>query len=266
MPREVETRVGLIGYGAIAREVAMRVAENARVSVVGALVLPHECDQDAPFPMVDQLPALLQANPHLIVECAGHHAVKAYAEKILDHGVDLMIISIGALADPDLYQKVRNSAANSSAQVVLPAGALAGLDGLGAAARAGLDWVRITSRKPPLSWSGAPGVEGIDLAAITEETVIFSGTAREAALAFPKNANVAATTALGGIGFEKTDVCLVADPKAERNSHVLEFEGKPGLYRIETAGLPSEDNPKTSMLTAYNILRSIENRSESIVI
>ena len=266
MARESETRVGLIGYGAIAREVAKRVTENPRVTIVGALVLPHECDQEAPFPLVDALPALLSEKPNLIVECAGHAAVQAYAGPVLAEGLDLMIISIGALADGDLFNLVTNAAAQSSAQVILPAGALAGLDGLGAAARAGLDWVRITSRKPPLSWSGAPGVEGVDLAAITEETVIFSGTAGEAALAFPKNANVAATTALGGLGFDKTEVNLIADPAAERNTHVLEFEGTPGYYRVETAGLASADNPKTSMLTAYNILRSIENRSEAIVV
>ncbi len=266
MAREAETRVGLIGYGAIAREVAARVAINDHVTIVGALVLPHECDQDAPFPLVDNISSLLQEKPTLIVECAGHEAVKSYAEPVLAHNLDLMIISIGALADPELYAEITEASARSSAQVILPAGALAGLDGLGAAARAGLEWVRITSSKPPLAWSGAPGVEGVDLAGIHEETVIFSGTAREAALAFPKNANVAATAALGGVGFEKTQVQLIADPKAERNTHVLEFEGVPGLYRVETAGLPSLDNPKTSMLTAYNILRSIENRSEAIVI
>ena len=94
----------------------------------------------------------------------------------------------------------------------------------------------------------------------------FCGSAREAARLFPKNANVAATVALAGTGFEETKVELIADPAAERISHLLEFEGRPGRFRVETQGLPSRDNPKTSMLTAYNIYRAIQNLDASIVI
>ena len=266
MAREALTRLVLIGHGAIAKELARRIEANSKIEIVGALVLPHELDEPSGHPLVSTLEDALAYEPTLVVECAGHQAVQEYAGPILKKGLDLMIISIGALSDAALYTQVCDLAGGSDAQIILPAGALAGIDGLGAAARAGLDWVRITSRKPPLSWSGAPGVEGIDLSAIAEAETIFSGTAREAAQMFPKNANVAATAALAGIGFEKTQVQLIADPEVTRNTHVLEFEGKPGRYTIETAGLASEDNPKTSMLTAYNILRSIENRSDAIVV
>ena len=177
-----------------------------------------------------------------------------------------MIISIGALSDSALMEHVKSEVSKSSAQVHLPAGALLGIDGLAASKLAGLDWVRLTSRKPPMSWSGAPGVEHIDLASITSAEVIFSGSARDAARLFPKNANVAATVALAGLGFDNTEVKLIADPGVERNSHLLEFEGRPGRYRVETQGLASPDNPKTSLLTAYNILRSIENIDAPIVI
>jgi len=202
----------------------------------------------------------------LVVECAGHAAVKDYAAAILRSGADLMVVSVGALSDEALCNLVRDEAAQSRAQVHLPAGALLGIDGLSAAKWAGLDWVRLTSRKSPLAWSGAPGVEHIDLNAVLTEEVISCGSAREAAGLSPKNANVAATVALAGIGFEETTVELIADPPAERISHLLEFEGRPGRFQVETQGLPSPDNPKTSMLTAYNIYRSIQNLDASIVI
>ena len=266
MPREQKTELALIGYGAIGKEIERRLQDRPNITILGALVLPDEAAQSAPFPLVTDIQDLLSLRPSLVVECASHSAVQAFAGPILEAECDLMIISIGALADQALFDSIRGLSWTAKSQVILPAGALAGVDGLSAAARAGLDWVRITSRKPPMAWSGAPGVETIDLGSIDGERTIFSGTAREAALLFPKNANVAATVALAGVGFEETEVRLVADPAAERNTHLLEFEGRPGLYTIETAGLPSEDNPKTSMLTAYNIMRSIETRGAAIVV
>ncbi len=264
--RSQSLRLALIGYGAIAGEIIRNVELNPALTICGALVLPRETERASPFPLTTQFRDLVAWRPDIIVECASHEAVAAYVPQALTAGIDVMIISIGALADETLLSAVRGAARASTAQVFLPSGAILGLDGLGAAGRAGLDWVRLTSRKPPLSWAGAPGVAGVDLGAIQSETVIFSGTAREAARLFPKNANVAATTALAGLGFDKTEVRLIADPHTERNSHVLEFEGRAGRFRVETAGLPSPDNPKTSMLTAYNILRIIEQKVSPIVL
>ena len=266
MTREARKKLAFIGNGAIAREIVRQLELNDTHAVAGALVLPEELDDPSPHPLFATIEELLELNASLIVECAGHSAVKDYAAPILRSGADLMIISIGALSDPSLYNLVKEEAEKSTSQVFLPAGALLGIDGLSAARLAGLDWVRLTSRKPPMSWSGAPGVAHLDLGSISSETVIFSGTARDAALQFPKNANVAATVALAGLGFEQTKVELIADPAAKVNSHVLEFEGRPGRYRIEAAGLASPDNPKTSMLTAYNIFRAIMNLDAAIVL
>ena len=166
-----------------------------------------------------------------------------------------MIVSVGALSDEALCNLVRDEAAQSRAQVHLPAGALLGIDGLSAAKWAGLDWVRLTSRKSPLAWSGAPGVEHYRPQCRSHRGSYFLRLCTRGRRPFPspKNANVAATVALAGIGFEETTVELIADPAAERISHLLEFEGRPGRFQVETQGLPSPDNPKTSMLTAYNI-------------
>ena len=266
MSRDKHIRLGLIGYGAIAHEIAQKVSDIGSIEIVGALVLPEDQSKTAAFPLVTTWRELSAFNPNLVAECASHDAVDSHAEAILAANIDLMIVSIGALADQALEQKIRRAAEKSGGQVILPAGAMIGIDGLAAARRVGLDQVVLTSSKPPLAWSGAPGSKKINLQEIDQETVIFSGTARQAARQFPKNANVAATIALAGIGFDRTQVTLIADPKAQGNRHVLEFSGAAGSYLVQTDGVVSPDNPKTSMLTAYSILRAIENRTSAIII
>src|SRR5205085_2233894 len=125
----------------------------------------------------------------------GHGAVKAYAAKVLNDGFDLILVSTGSLADAALWDEVSAAAKRSTGQLKLPAGALPGVDALSAGKLAGLDKVTLKSSKPPHAWTGTPAEKSHDLAAITVPTVIFTGNAREAALAFPKNANVAATAA-----------------------------------------------------------------------
>lgn len=259
-------RIGLIGLGAIAGDIVLYLKDNPKVEITGALVLPEDLKREARFPLTTDFDAFMSGDPELVVECAGHGAVKAFGTRVLEAGKDLMIVSIGALSDEPLYQSLVDAAKRAPGQLILPAGALIGVDGLAAARSAGLENVTIRSVKPPLSWSGAEGVEGIDLAAITDRTVIFSGSARDAARLFPKNANVAATTALAGIGFEKTNVELVADPTTSQNTHTLVFEGRPGRYELVIAGNPSPNNPKTSQLTALSIVRLIENRVADVVV
>ncbi len=266
MSRDKHIRLGLIGYGAIAHEIAQKISDIASIEIVGALVLPEDQSKAASFPLVTTWDELSAFNPTFIAECAGHKAVNDHAEAILAANMDLMIISIGALADEALERRIRSAAEKSSGQVILPPGAMIGIDGLAAARLVGLDDVLLTSTKPPLAWAGAPGSKAINLQEIDRETVIFSGTARQAAQQFPKNANVAATIALAGIGFDRTQVTLIADPKAQGNRHVLEFSGAAGSYLVQTDGVVSPDNPKTSMLTAYSILRAIVMRNAALVI
>jgi aspartate dehydrogenase len=192
--------------------------------------------------------------------------VKAYGAKVLDAGLDLIVVSTGSLADADLWRDMQAAAKRSTAQLKLVAGALPGVDALAAGRLAGLTKVTLRSSKPPKAWSGTPAEKSHDLAAITTPTVIFSGNAREAALAFPKNANVAATAALAGFGFEATSVELVADPRVTQNVHHLEAEGAFGKLILEINANPSPDNPKTSHMAALSIMRVLDNEVAGIVI
>jgi aspartate dehydrogenase len=260
-------KIGLIGNGAIARLVAKFCAERPeRFKIVGALGLPVDKISVGDHPVVQTWPELQALDPELVVECAGHSAVAAYAATVLDAGLDLVLVSTGSLADAALWEKVQTAAKRSTAQLKLPAGALPGVDSLAAGRLAGLTKVTLRSSKPPRSWSGTPAETTHDLAKITIPTVIFSGNAREAALAFPKNANVAATAALAGMGFEATTVTLVADPGVTQNVHHLEAEGAFGKLVLEINANPSPDNPKTSHMAALSIMRVLDNEATAIVI
>jgi aspartate dehydrogenase len=260
-------KIALIGNGAIAKLVAQFCAARlSQYTVVGALGLPSDVTSVGAHPIVQTLPQLLAMSPDLVVECAGHGAVKAYGASVLRADINLVVVSTGSLADQTLWDELSAAAHASKAQLKLPAGALPGVDALAAGKLAGIDRVELKSSKPPKAWSGTPAEKTHDLAAIVEPTVIFSGTAREAALAFPKNANVAATAALAGIGFERTRVSLIADPGVTQNVHRLEADGAFGSLRLEIKANPSPDNPKTSHMAALSIMRVLEHEAAAIVI
>lgn len=233
---------------------------------MGALGLASDTVSVGVHPLVHTVDALLALKPDLVVECAGHGAVRAVCGPVLAAGIDLVLVSTGSLADPALLKELNDAAASSTAQVKLVAGALPGVDALGSAKLAGLDRVTLTSSKPPKAWKGTPAEAAHNLDAITERTVIYSGNARDAALTFPKNANVAATAALAGVGFEDTRVMLVADPAVTQNVHCLEAAGAFGHMRLEIHANPSPDNPKTSHMAALSIMRVLENEAAAIVI
>ena len=259
--------IGLIGNGAIARVVTRHCENNSgRLKIAGALVLPEDGDSVGNHPTFVELDAFLNLELDLVVECASQNAVLSHGPEVLGAGIDLMVISVGAFADPALADGLANAVQASGARVIIPAGALAGLDAIAAASSDALDSVTLLTRKPPSAWAGAPGVADLDLAAVQDAMVIFSGSARAAAQAFPKNANVAAALALAGIGMDATQVTLVADPEATRNSHHVEAHGAFGRLTVEVEAEPSPDNPKTSHLAALSIIRMLDRLTDPMVI
>ncbi len=178
-------KIALIGYGAIARIAMEKLREHdpeGRVKIVGLLVRPgREAETRAAVPpetkVVSSIGELLRLTPNLVAECAGQGAVAEYGEAVLRAGIDFMVISTGALADPGTLQRLTQAAATTGTHILMPAGAIAGIDGLAAHRIGGLTSVRYTSTKPPLAWRGTPAEEKFDLAAIAERTVLFTGPA-----------------------------------------------------------------------------------------
>jgi aspartate dehydrogenase len=137
---------------------------------------------------------------------------------------------------------------------------------LGAARFAGLAEVIYTSNKAPRAWKGTPAEGMVNLDALTESTVFFTGNAREAALAFPQNANVAAAVALAGLGFENTRVQLCANPQATGNRHRIQAHGAFGEIDVSILGKTLPENPKTSVLAPYSLVRSLANLAGTVVV
>jgi aspartate dehydrogenase len=260
----------LIGHGAMAGEVLRRLRQDDGARIAAVLIRPQSADRvRSALPseiVVVTSVSELQAQPDLAVECAGHQAVAEHGEATLRRGIDLVVSSVGALAERALYQRLAQAAGAGKAKLMLPAGAVAGIDALGAARVAGLTRVRYTSRKPPRSWKNTPAENITDLDRVTSPVTLFTGPADEAARLYPQNANVAATIALAGAGFDRTEVTLVADPSATGNIHRIEAAGEFGEFDIEMRGKPLATNPKTSMLAALSVVRAIRNRPASIVI
>ena len=261
-------RALLIGYGAIGRLVSARLQGDPSIRVTHVLerasrrsALQRELgDSLSVIENVNELNEL----PHCALECAGHGAVDDFVVPLLERGVDVAVVSVGALARDGLAERLEAAALRGQSQVTLVAGAIGGVDAIASASIAGVDEVIYTGRKPPLGWRGTPAENLIDLASVAAPVVIFEGTAREAARLYPKNANVAATVALAGIGLDRTRVQLVADPGVDRNCHRITVKGACGEMELTMSGVPLPDNPKTSSLAAFSALRALRNFAQGV--
>lgn len=260
--------VGLIGYGAIGRAVARGVArEQAGPARVVAVLVRHPerlIERPDGAVVTADFEQFLDAPTALVVECAGQESVRAYGERVLAAGKDLLLISVGALGDDALCGRLREAAMRAGRRVLLPSGAMGGLDMLAAAALGSMDEVVLTTRKPVSSLADAPGAVGQDVGT-TRATCLFDGTAREAVRLFPQNVNVAAALSLAGIGFDRTRVRIFADPAVERNLHEIVARGDFGEYRMRIENIPSE-NPKTGRVTALSILNAIRRLRAPLVV
>ncbi|MDG2034968.1 MAG: aspartate dehydrogenase [Rhodospirillales bacterium] len=258
----------MIGFGAIGLEVARRLTGDSAARLHQIMVRPgrEESVRDQVNGAIQVISSLedIDPLPDFVLECASHEAVTEYGPYFLEKGIDFGVVSIGAFSNPDVYDRLAASSRSGGAQLCILPGAVGGMDALSAARAEGLDDVTYISRKPPLSWKGTRAEELCDLESITEAAVIYEGTAREAAKLFPKNANVAATIALAGLGFDKTNVTLIADPDAKGNIHHIEARGAFGEMSVRIVGKPLPDNPKTSALTALSAIRAVENRARHV--
>jgi aspartate dehydrogenase len=268
--------LGLIGYGNIAETLLGFLAEPGAPEVTRVTLLVRAgraeavraalAGHPAAIAVVEDAAALIAAAPDLVVEAAGHSGVAEHVPACLEAGFDVVVVSVGALADDALAARLDAAARKGGARVILPAGAVGGIDLVSALSAAGDLQLTYRGTKPPAAWAGTPAEAALDLAALTEATTFFTGSAREAAARYPRNANVAATLALAGPGLDATRVELVADPAAPGNLHGYELASPAARVRVEIENLPSTGNVKTSVSTIYSVLREIRNRIGPMVI
>jgi len=193
----------------------------------------------------------------IVIECAPAALLREIAEPALAHSRTVIVLSCGALLDNlDLV----DLAGRSGGRIIVPTGALLGLDAVIAAAEGNISSVTMITRKPPRGLLGAPYLEanGIEVTGLTAPKRVFSGTARAAARGFPANVNVAAALALAGIGPDRTSVEIWADPTVTRNIHRIEVEAEAARLSMQIENVPSAENPRTGRLTALSVIAALK--------
>lgn len=257
--------VTLIGWGAIARSIFERMAKFPGIRITHIVVRDSKvADTQAQLGNAALAVAAVPTDAQLVLECAGHSALTQHVLPALQRGVTCGVLSVGALSEVGLPERLEAAAKQGGAQVHLLAGAIGGIDAIAAARTAGLTQVTYTGRKPPLGWRGSPAEDVVNLETLKEPAVILDSSAREAARLYPKNANVAATISLAGLGLDATRVRLIADPGVTENIHEVHVQGSFGEMQLTMRGKPLPDNPKTSALTVLSAVRFLQNQTAPI--
>jgi aspartate dehydrogenase len=254
--READLRVGIAGYGAIGQSLAASLQAGIEGLALAAIASRDAARVRALLPPGVEVPIVpvpeLRDHADVIIECAPAAALPSIAVPALEKGRTLVVLSCGALLDNEHLVEL---ARDKGGRILVPTGALLGLDAVLAAAEGKIFTVTMTTRKPPGSLAGAPFLvsRGIDVAAITEPTLIFEGSAREAARGFPANVNVAVALSLAGIGPERTRIAIWADPTIRRNTHLIEVDSDAASFSMKIEGVPSA-NPRTGKMTAQSVV------------
>ncbi|MFB9968814.1 aspartate dehydrogenase [Pseudoroseomonas cervicalis] len=257
-------RVAIAGYGAVGHRVAQALDDGLpgyELTAIAARDKPRAARDVAglryPVPVVDI--AELEGLADLVVEAAPAALLAEIASPFLAAGKRAVVLSAGALLEQEALVEL---ARQHGGQIIVPSGALLGLDAVAAAAQGEIHSVRLVTAKPVKGLLGAPYLErnGIDLTGIAGATRIFQGSARQAALGFPANVNVAAALSLAGIGPDRTMVEIWADPALTRNTHSISVEADSARFSMSIEGVPS-DNPKTGRITALSVIACLRKLS-----
>ena len=259
-----EIRVGIAGLGAIGRALAKGLNEGVPGLTLACAAAGDRAKAQAwldaqgiqcPLVALEDFPK----HADIAIECAPSSALERICRPMLEAGKQVMVLSAGALLPrPDLLDLAKTHGGT----ILVPTGALLGLDAVAAAAEGNIHSVRMITRKPPGGLKGAPHLEknGISVEGLTEAKRVFSGSAREAAAGFPANVNVVAALSLAGIGPDRTVIEIWADPSVTRNCHTIEVEADSARFSLSIENIPSE-NPKTGKIVALSVLAALRKLS-----
>lgn len=260
-------RLAILGGGTIAR-LCLEHIRRGDLGEIEVVAIAGRSPASRGKPLAEEygvhfvcdLPGVLACRPDVVIEAASHEAVRDYGVALLDNGVGVIVLSGGALCDDVLRESLEAAAQRTRAMLYVPSGGIGGLDALKAARVAGVQSVRITVTKPPVAWKNIAYVEelGIDLATLTAAHTLYEGPARGGVPLFPANVNIAAVLSLAGVGFDETQLKVVADPGVTRNTHHIEVRAHTGDFSIRLENVPAPENPKTAWLACYSALAALK--------
>jgi aspartate dehydrogenase len=260
-------KIGIVGCGTIGSGIARAIEAGTIPATLAGLHNRTQPRAEAlarsmsPSPPILELSQLIHVSD-LVVEAATRESLEGIVPACVREGKDVFVISIGGLLDhPEWFRESERQGCT----ILMPSGAIAGLDGVRGATVGRIDSVVMTTRKPPRGLAGAPYVleHKIDLGALTEDTLIFEGTAREACRGFPSNVNVSAALSLAGVGPDKTRVRIIAVPGGTFNQHRIEVKGEFGRLAVEIENVPSATNPRTGLLSIYSSIATLADYARS---
>jgi aspartate dehydrogenase len=260
-----KTKVGIAGLGAIGMPIARKLANGAIPDMELAAVASRDGAKARAQLEAERIGVPVVALAELaelsdiVIECAPAAALRDIAKPVLAAGKKLLVVSVGALlSHPDLIALAKEN----GAQIVVPSGALLGLDAVAAAAEGRIHSVRMVTRKPPGGLSGAPYLVAnkIDVDGLSAPLRVFEGSARDAAKGFPANVNVAVALSLAGIGPDETRIEIWADPGVARNTHSIRVDSDAARFEMTIENIPSE-NPKTGRITPQSVIATLRKMS-----
>jgi aspartate dehydrogenase len=262
-----EMRVAVVGLGAIGRRVVEALDRGLDGLVLTAVSVQEPGKHRDFLATLSRPPAVLPIEnlsgvADLVIECAPSSMLRSIVLPFVSKGKAAVVLSAGALLEHDDLIQI---AKQSGGQIVVPTGAVIGLDAVTAAAEGTIHSVRMITRKPVKGLAGAPYLveNNIDIENITEPLKIFDGTAREAARGFPANLNVAVALSLAGVGPDRTRLEIWADPALTRNTHCIEVDSDSASFSMSIENIPSE-NPKTGRITALSVIAYLRKRRSAL--
>jgi aspartate dehydrogenase len=262
-----DLRIAVAGLGAIGARVVEALDRGIDGLVLNAVSVKNSEKHQNLLANLTRTPAVLPIEAlvdvaDIVIECAPSKLVRSIVAPFVSNGKTAIVLSAGALLD---HEDLVELAKQNGGQIVVPTGALIGLDAVSAAAVGKVHSVRMVTRKPIRGLAGAPYIvdNNIDIEQITEPLKIFDGTAREAAKGFPANVNVVAALSLAGIGPDRTKIEIWADPSLTRNTHRIDVESDSARFSMSIENIPSE-NPKTGLITALSVIACLRKLRASL--
>ena len=262
---------GLIGLGRIGRRIIERFSGEAGApSLTAVLVRPGQ--RSAAEAVVGServctsLDEFIARRPSVAVECASREIFASGAASILAAGIDLIPLSLAALADRDVETRIIAAATVGPGRLEIPPGAMGSLDVLAAASEDDLTRVVFRAAYPVARWRDSAAATMVDLDHVTNRTTFYRGSVRNIARLFPRHVNVAVGVALAGLGLDRTDAELIADPTLTQAEFEVDIAAGPGAVALRVLGRDAALGTDPADYTAFSVLRLLRRRQASIMI